>query len=371
MDCCINNQTNKRIEALLTASENGLHSKGVGDYLDGKVVLVTGAGGSIGSELCRQVCQCNPGKLLLLGRGEYSIYQIQNELRSIFPEHNVSSVIADVCNPGKIGYVFENYRPDVVFHAAAYKFLSFVEKNPEEGVLNNTFGTHNIASIAQDYQVSKFVLISTDKAVHAISVLGATKKLAELLLKDLGREGNTEFISVRFGNVLRSRGSVVPLFQQQITQGGPVTVTHPKVKRFFMSIHEGVRLVLQSGGIGRNGELCILDMGEQMGILDLAETLIRMNGFEPYKDIDITFTGLGSGEKLEEQMFTEEEARSIRKVGKVLISTLEGENRVLADARLGHLREAAYSCQRKKIIQLLKEMVKDYHPCNVEAYVQG
>ena len=350
------------IAELLSRAEIQVDPVDVGTYLQDKVVLVTGAGGSIGSELCRQVSLCSPRQLLLLGRGEYPIYQIQQELAASHPAQDTISLIGDVGSQGKMDFLFRTYRPQIVFHAAAHKFVPFVEQNPEEGVLNNVFGTQNIALVARQYQAEKFVLISTDKAVAPTSVLGATKKLAELIVQDLARTGETSFVNVRFGNVLRSRGSVVPLFEQQIAQGGPLTLTHPEMRRYFMSLHEAVHLVLQGGATGRNGDLCILDMGEQVRILELAQTLIRMQGHVSESDIPIVFTGMGAGEKLEEQMFSAEETRNVEQTGKLLICRLKKNNHPLDEEGLEKLRQAATQCQRPQIIKLLQELAPDYHP---------
>ena len=238
---------------------------------------MTGAGGSIGSELCRQISRCRPDQLILLGKGENSVYAIQNELASRYRDVDVVSVIGDIASPSKIDHVFKRYRPAVVFHAAAHKHVPFMEDNPEESVLNNIFGTRNVAEAAVRHGCDRFVMVSSDKAVNPTSVMGATKRVAELVLQGMASAGDTHFITVRFGNVLRSRGSVIPLFEKQIAAGGPVTVTHPEMKRYFMSIPEAVRLVLHSGAIGHSGDLCILDMGEQVRIVDLAENMIRMN----------------------------------------------------------------------------------------------
>lgn len=350
------------IGELLARSELEIDSTAAGVYLQDKTVLVTGAGGSIGSELCRQICLCHPRQLLLLGRGEYPIYQIQQELAASHPTQAVNSIIGDVGNRGKMEYLFRTYHPQVVFHAAAHKFVHFVEQNPEEGVLNNVFGTQNIAFIAQHYQTEKFVLISTDKAVNPTSVLGATKKLAELIIQDLSRAEKTSFVSVRFGNVLRSRGSVVPLFEQQIARGGPLTLTHPEMRRYFMSLHEAVHLVLQSGATGHNGDLCILDMGTPVRILDLAKALIRMNGRDLKQEVDIVFMGMGPGEKLEEQMFSAEETQHVEQIGKLLVCRPNENFQPLSEETLGYLRQAAAQCQRPELIQLLQNLLPDYRP---------
>ncbi len=360
------------IGELLSRSEAQAAPAEAGAYLQDRVVLVTGAGGSIGSELCRQISLCRPKQLLLLGRGEYPIYQIQQELVASHPAPATISSIGDVGDPGKMDHVFRTFRPQIVFHAAAHKFVSFVEQNPEEGVRNNVFGTQNLALAARHYQAEKFVLISTDKAVAPTSVLGATKKLAERIVQELAREGKTTFVNVRFGNVLRSRGSVVPLFEQQIARGGPLTLTHPEMRRYFMSLHEAVHLVLQSGALGRNGDLCILDMGDPVRIAELAEALIRMSGREPYRDIAMVFTGMGPGEKLVEQMFSEEEARNVEPVGKILICRSNGRSEgQLGKERLERLRKAAAQCRRPEIIRLLKELVPEYRPSGVGMPASG
>jgi FlaA1/EpsC-like NDP-sugar epimerase len=329
------------IEQLLRDEGNGRDPEPVGQSLEGRSVLVTGAGGSIGSGLCRQICQCRPTRLILVGNGEYSIYQIQTELAFRYPEVPVRSVIADVGNRARMDLVFRTLRPEIVFHAAARKFLSLVEANPEEGVMTNVFGTRTLASLAREHGAAEFVYISTDKAVRPISVLGATKRLAELLIQDLAREGGTRFVTVRFGNVLRSRGSVVGLFEQQIARGGPVTVTHPQARRFFMSLGEAVHLVLRSSEIGRNGDLCVLDMGEQVGIADLAAALIRLHGQPLQPEIRIVFTDLAPGEKLSEELLSPGEAAVARQVGKVLVCPPPESDGRVGEAGLDELRQAA------------------------------
>ena len=350
------------VEDLLGRSEVELDPTRVVAYLRGKVVLVTGAGGSIGSELCRQISKCEPHQLVLLGKGENSIYHIQKELASLHPRQTTVSVIGDIRDPEKIDHVFRTYRPDVVFHAAAHKHVPFMEQNPEEAVLNNVLGTETVARVAIRYEAAKFVLISTDKAVNPSSIMGATKRLAEFLLQKLAGEGQTQLITVRFGNVLRSRGSVVPLFERQIKEGGPVTVTHPEMKRYFMSIPEAVRLVLHSGAIGSSGDLCVLDMGDPVRILDLVENMIVLAGRKPYEDIDIVFSGIRPGEKLSEELLTPQEAKTVKKVDKILICKPKENSWTEFDACLERLKTAAAACRREEIIRLIKEMVPDYHP---------
>jgi FlaA1/EpsC-like NDP-sugar epimerase len=308
---------------------------------------------------------------VLLGKGENSIYQIQGELAGLHPAQQTISLIGDVGDAGKMDYVFRTYQPNVVFHAAAHKHVPFMEDCPEEAVRNNIFGTRTVAMAALRHGADRFVFISSDKAVYPSSVMGTAKKIAELLLQELATLETTQFITVRFGNVLRSRGSVVPLFEQQIRAGGPVTVTHPAMTRYFMSIPEAVRLVLHSGAVGKSGDLCILEMGEPVRIAALAENMIRMAGKRPYEDIDITFTGIRPGEKLSEELFTKAEARTLRKVDKVLLCRPEGCEWGLLHERLERLRMAADSCRRGEIVALLQEIVPTYRPCPASAIAPG
>lgn len=280
----------------------------VASYVSGKVVMVTGAGGSIGSELCRQVSSFLPEKLLLLGHGENSIYSIEMELRKSYPQVKLETIIADVQDWMRIDEVFNHYRPQVVFHAAAHKHVPLMERNPAEAVKNNVFGTKNVADASHKYGVNRFVMISTDKAVNPTSIMGATKRIAEMYIQTLNTRSNTNFVAVRFGNVLGSRGSVIPRFKEQIIEGGPVTVTHPDMVRYFMTIPEAVQLVIQAGSFAVGGEIFVLNMGKPVKIVQLAEDLIRLSGFEPYTEIPITFTGLREGEKLFEELLTGEES---------------------------------------------------------------
>lgn len=276
-------------------------------YVHNKTVLVTGAGGSIGSELCRQIAPFAPDKLMILGHGENSIYTIEMELRKSFPYLEIVTVIADVQDRTRLMDVFQSYKPQVVFHAAAHKHVPLMERNPSEAIKNNVFGTRNVADCADMYGAERFVMISSDKAVNPTSVMGATKRIAEMYVQSLNVASPTKFSAVRFGNVLGSRGSVIPAFKQQIAAGGPVTVTHPEMVRYFMTIPEAVQLVIQSGSFANGGEVFVLDMGAPVKILALAEDLITLSGYEPYKDIDITFSGIREGEKLYEELLTDEE----------------------------------------------------------------
>ena len=279
----------------------------VARYLSGEHVLVTGAGGSIGSELARQIAQMNPASLTLVGKGENSIYEIEQELvqtAGLIP----NTIIADVRDRTSMGIIFEKYRPTVVFHAAAHKHVPLMEKNPREAIQNNVQGTFVVAELAVKYGIKKFILISTDKAVKPSSIMGATKRVCEMIVCAFGQSSEVEFAAVRFGNVLGSRGSLIPLLQAQIRRGGPVTITHKDMTRFFMTIPEASQLVLQAGAIGKRGEVFILDMGEPIRILDLAIELIRMYGLVPETDIPIKFTGMRPGEKMHEELVYEKEA---------------------------------------------------------------
>ncbi|MBI3340497.1 MAG: polysaccharide biosynthesis protein [Chloroflexi bacterium] len=291
------------ITDLLRREPVTIDDKLVGSSLSGKRVLVTGAGGSIGSEICRQAARWNPSELVLLGHGENSIFEILLEVQGNYPSLSIHPLIADVRDSARIQSIFDAYRPEVVFHAAAHKHVPLMEINIEEAITNNVLGTRNVTQAAVKSNVQRLVLISTDKAVRPVSVMGATKRLAEMIVLDAAQRGEHSFTVVRFGNVLGSRGSVVPLFKQQIARGGPVTVTHPDMMRYFMTIPEAVHLVMQASAMGRGGEVFLLNMGQQVKILDLAEDLIRLSGLEPGRDIEITFTGIRPGEKLSEDLW--------------------------------------------------------------------
>ena len=277
-------------------------------YISGKVVMVTGGGGSIGSELCRQIALSCPKLLLIFDIYENNAYEIQQELRRKYPDLNMEVLIGSVRNTARLDYVLGKYKPDIVFHAAAHKHVPLMEDSPNEAVKNNVFGTYKMAKAAVKYGVKKFVLISTDKAVNPTNIMGASKRLCEMVVQMMNRESpNTEFVAVRFGNVLGSNGSVIPLFEKQIAEGGPVTVTHPDITRFFMTIPEAVSLVLQAGYYAKGGEIYVLDMGQPVKIADMARNLIRLSGYEPDYDIRIEYTGLRPGEKLYEELLMDEE----------------------------------------------------------------
>ena len=276
-------------------------------YVSGKVVLVTGGGGSIGSELCRQIARHEPRQLVIFDIYENNAYDIQQELKRDYPELNLVVLIGSVRNTHRINGVFEKYHPQIVYHAAAHKHVPLMEDSPNEAIKNNVMGTYKTAQAADKYGVSRFVLISTDKAVNPTNIMGASKRLCEMVIQMMNNRSKTEFVAVRFGNVLGSNGSVIPLFKKQIEEGGPVTVTHPDIIRYFMTIPEAVSLVLQAGARAKGGEIFVLDMGKPVKILDLALNLIRLSGLKPYEDIDIVFTGLRPGEKLYEELLMDEE----------------------------------------------------------------
>ena len=298
---------NVEIEDLLGREPIDTQVESIMGYVSGKVVLVTGGGGSIGSELCRQIARHEPKQLIIFDIYENNAYAIQQELKRDYPELNLVVLIGSVRNTHRINGVFEKYHPQIVYHAAAHKHVPLMEDSPNEAIKNNVMGTYKTAQAADKYGVSRFVLISTDKAVNPTNIMGASKRLCEMVIQMMNNRSKTEFVAVRFGNVLGSNGSVIPLFKKQIEEGGPVTVTHPDIIRYFMTIPEAVSLVLQAGARAKGGEIFVLDMGKPVKILDLALNLIRLSGLKPYEDIDIVFTGLRPGEKLYEELLMDEE----------------------------------------------------------------
>lgn len=303
----LNQIRNIEITDLLGREEVKLDVSGIRKFVEDKVVLVTGGGGSIGSEICRQLAIYKPSKLVVLDNYENNVYDLQQELKYSHKELNLDIVIANVREMGRLEEVYSIYKPQIVFHAAAHKHVPFMEDHPFEAVKNNIFGTLNVARCADKYEVKRFVLISTDKAVNPTNIMGATKRMAELIIQNMNKISETEFAAVRFGNVLGSNGSVIPLFKKQIEHGGPVTLTHPDITRYFMSIPEASRLVIQAGAITKGGEIFVLDMGEPVKIMNLAKQLIQLSGYEPDVDIKIEVVGLRPGEKLYEELLLEEE----------------------------------------------------------------
>ena len=349
-----------QLEDLLRREPVQVDLKEIAGYLKKETVLITGAGGSIGSELCRQVAVFSPSKIVLLGHGENSIHKIWMELKDAFIDTDLSIEIADVRDKLRIDSIFEEHRPAVVFHAAAHKHVPLMELHPAEAVKTNIFGTRNVADAARKVKTKVFVMISTDKAVNPSSVMGATKRMAELIIQQANLISNTIFTAVRFGNVLGSNGSVVPVFQKQIAGGGPVTVTDPEMTRYFMTIPEAVQLVIQAGAMSRGGEIFILDMGEPVKIVDMAKDMIKLSGLEPEKDIKIIFTGIRPGEKLFEELLTMTEGSQATKHKRIFVakpylvevSALETE---LADLLLKGLK-----CTADDIFESLSAVIPNF-----------
>jgi len=348
------------IDDLLGREPVKLDTDSILDYLSGKRVMITGAGGSIGSELVRQICRFNPAELILFGHGENSIYALERELDRDWPEIKYHGVIGAIQNGARLDYVFSRYRPDVVFHAAAHKHVPLMEENPEEAVFNNIIGSRNLINLALKHGVTHFVNISTDKAVNPTSVMGASKRMVEYLVQDAARRAGAHqtFVSVRFGNVLGSRGSVIPIFKSQIAAGGPVTVTHPDMVRYFMTIPEAAQLVLQASGNGKNGEVYILDMGEPVRIVDLARDLIRLSGLEPDVDIPIQFTGMRPGERLVEVLMTEAERTDQTPHEKIFVARAALADREALAATVDALQQAALRSDHARIRSLLEEFLE-------------
>jgi FlaA1/EpsC-like NDP-sugar epimerase len=332
-----------------------------------KKILVTGAGGSVGSELCRQLVTLKPKEIILIDKDENSIFEIDSELKSKLYDHKykLNPLITDIRNFERLKVIFEKHRPEIVFHAAAHKHVPLMECNVSEAILNNISGTRNIALLSDLYGAKTFIYISTDKAVNPTSVMGASKKIGEIIIQEIASKSNTKYSCVRFGNVLGSRGSVVPLFQKQIAQGGPITVTHPDIQRYFMSISEAVQLIIQAGTIGNCGEIFVLDMGELIKIKDLAKDLIKLSGFTE-DDFEIKYTGLRPGEKLYEEILIDEERTKVTKFEKIYIAPpIEIDNDKFL-RKLNDLLQAANECNEERIIECLKEMEIGYNSNRIE-----
>lgn len=357
------------LEDLLRREQIHLNDDNVRDFVKGKTVLVTGAGGSIGSELCRQIAKHGPAQLVMLGKGENSIYEIHQELRGKFPDLPLFPVIADVRDGTRIHEVFDHYRPQLVFHAAAHKHVPLMEAQPSEAVQNNVFGTKTVAEAAGQAGAEAFIMISTDKAVNPTSVMGATKRIAELYIQHMNcTYAKTRFSAVRFGNVLGSRGSVIPLFRRQIAAGGPVTVTDPEMRRYFMTIPEAVQLVLQAGVLARGGEVFVLDMGQPVRILDMAKDLIELSGLRPYEDIAIQFTGLRPGEKLFEELLTAEEGTTSTTHAKIFRANLRQVDGSLLEQKLVTLRKMR---DEEAVRNMIRDLVPTYHQPQASACESG
>lgn len=339
----VNSLKDVDVEDLLGRDPVQVDLNSIISYVKNKTILVTGGGGSIGSELCRQISAHCPRRLIIADIYENNAYSIQQELRNRYPDLDLIVLIASVRNTVRINHIFEEYRPDIVYHAAAHKHVPLMEDSPYEAIKNNVFGTLKTARAADQYGAEKFVMISTDKAVNPTNIMGASKRICEMIVQTLNKNSTTEFVAVRFGNVLGSNGSVIPLFKQQIQSGGPVTVTHPDIIRYFMTIPEAVSLVLQAGAYAKGGEIFILDMGEPVKILDLAVNLIRLSGFVPYEDIMIEFTGLRPGEKLYEELLMDEEGM------------MDTENKMIHIGKPIEIDEKRFILQMEELRALIRE----------------
>lgn len=363
----INQLRNVDIEDLLRREPVRINAENVAAMLAGKRVLVTGGGGSIGSELCRQIARSQPARLILVGHGENSLFDIENELRRRWPELKLDAVVADIRDKPRLSSVFRRFKPEVLFHAAAHKHVPLMEANVEDAITNNVGGTRLLVRLAEEFGVERFVLISSDKAVNPTNIMGTTKRVAEKLVQAAARRTGRSFVAVRFGNVLGSRGSVVPIFREQIARGGPVTVTHPDMKRYFMTIPEAVQLVLQSAALGNSeaaGGVFVLDMGEPVKIADLARDLIELSGVP---DIEIKFTGLRPGEKLFEELFVDGENYRRTRHEKIFVATgmpkaasPECEDEVTLNALVDQLLETAEAGRTDEVRRLLKVLVPNF-----------
>lgn len=360
-DVSVSSLKEVEIEDLLGREPIRINMEEVLGHVGGKVVLVTGGGGSIGSELCRQLAAHHPKQLIILDIYENNAYDIQQELIRKYPDLDLVVLIASVRNKERIDSIFETYRPNIVYHAAAHKHVPLMEDSPHEAIKNNVFGTYKVAQAADRYGVDKFVLISTDKAVNPTNIMGASKRLCEMLIQSMNRNSRTNYVAVRFGNVLGSNGSVIPLFKKQIAEGGPVTVTHPDIIRYFMTIPEAVSLVLQAGAYARGGEIFVLDMGEPVKILDLATNLIKLSGYRVGEDIQIVFTGLRPGEKMYEELLMNEEGLKETANKMIFIGKpIEFDEEVFRSQLVELEREAMD--ETSDIRAAVEKIVTTYHP---------
>ena len=351
-----------QVEDLLGREKVSLDSDLIENFIKGKRVLITGAAGSIGSGLVKRVADFCPADLLILDQDESGIFTVSRKLNEEFCCLNLKERVCDICDKGKIDQVLEEFKPQIIFHAAAYKHVPLMEEQPEEAVKNNIFGTKILAESAIKHEVEKFIFISTDKAINPTSVMGATKRTGEMLCQVANKKNVTKFVSVRFGNVLNSRGSVVPVFKEQIAKGGPVKVTHEEMKRYFMITSEACLLVMQAGAMGRGGEVFVLDMGQPVKLLDLAKEMIRLSGFEPDKDIPIVFTGVRKGEKLFEELLSAEEGTQATQSKQIFIAKLSDVDEKKLNSTLEKLRQAAKRSEREEIRNLFKDFVPHYSP---------
>lgn len=358
----MNSLRDVQIEDLLGRDPVHLDNKNINSLIKNKTVLVTGGGGSIGSELCRQIVKYDPKRLVILDIYENNLYDIEMELRAEYPKLNLEAIVASIRDKARLNNVFETYKPEIVFHAAAHKHVPLMEKSPLEAIHNNVFGTYNVVNCADEYGVEKFVLISTDKAVNPTNIMGASKRVCEMIVQAKNKVSKTEYVAVRFGNVLGSNGSVIPLFKKQIERGGPVTVTHKDITRFFMTIPEAVQLILQAVTYAKGGEIFVLDMGEPVKIYDLAVSLIKLLGYEPNVDIPIEITGLRPGEKLYEEILMSEEGLTSTKHDKIFISKPMHMEMTELEEKLNILKELEYNekYSNENIKNVMKEVVTTY-----------
>ncbi|QKT05097.1 polysaccharide biosynthesis protein [Ectothiorhodospiraceae bacterium 2226] len=347
------------LDDLLGREPVRLDWQGINQALTGKTILVTGGGGSIGSELCRQLARIGPTSLVILERSEYNLYAIEMELRQAFPELPLYPCLGDVCDRAAVEHVMQRFRPQAVFHAAAYKHVPMLQDQVREATRNNVVGTRVVAEAADRHGCQSFVLISTDKAVNPTNIMGSTKRVAEIFCQNMARRSNTAFITVRFGNVLGSAGSVVPLFQKQIAAGGPVTVTHPDITRFFMTIPEACQLIMQAGAMGRGGEIFVLDMGEPVRIGDLAEQMVRLSGKVPGRDIEIRYVGLRPGEKLAEELFHEQEGLTRTSHAKIMLADSRRVDWAKLQDTLAGIESACEEFEEQSLRRALKELVPE------------
>lgn len=348
------------IEELLGRKEIKLNSENIYNYLNGKVILVTGGAGSIGSEIARQVLKYEPSKLILLDQAETPVYELSNELRELYDHADFESVIADVSNKSRMTRVFEHYKPQVVFHAAAYKHVPLMEENPAEAIKVNVKGSKVLADLSDQFGVGSFVMISTDKAVNPTNIMGASKRIAEIYIQALSKKSKTKFTTTRFGNVLGSNGSVIPVFKRQIEQGGPVTVTDERITRFFMTIPEACQLVLEAGTMGGGGEIYVFDMGESIKIIDLAKQMIKLSGFEVGKDIAIKITGLRPGEKLYEELLTNEENTIPTHHEKILIGKVKEYEFDTIAPSINELIDSYSKQDNELLVKQMKALVPEF-----------
>jgi len=360
----VSNLKDVELEDLLGRETVVLDNKGISNYITDKVIIVTGGGGSIGSELCRQIAQFNPKQLIIFDIYENNAYDIQNELKYKYPNLDLITLIGSIRDENRLDEVFKKYKIDVVFHAAAHKHVPLMEDSPKEAIKNNVFGTYSLALIADKYKVKKFVLISTDKAVNPTNIMGATKRLCEMIIQAFNKSSDTEYVAVRFGNVLGSNGSVIPLFKRQIRAGGPLTVTHKDITRYFMLIPEAAQLVLQAAAFANGGEIFVLDMGKPVRIYDLACDLIRLSGYEPNKDIKIEITGLRPGEKLYEELLMDEEGLKKTTHNKIYIGKPTFESIESLEKKLEQLKILLNESKIDKIKNKMGEIVPTYKASN-------